>query len=107
MKLKLLALLFAVVAAVAVGADFWRPGFFKPVASVQNRVGNTVSNIKAASIALVPQKGGERIDVEIRTLQEAARSKQQPPEVMKRLGCQIDPPRVTQVSPAQEVAEIG
>ena len=82
----MLALLFAVVGAVAVGADFWRPGFVKPPVDIPNRIRNTVFNVKAASIALVPQKGDERIDREIRTLQEEARSKQQPPEVMKRLG---------------------
>jgi len=86
MKSKLLALLIAVVGAVAVGADFWRPGFVKPPVDVPNGISNTVPNVKAASIPLVPQKGDERIDSEIRKLQEEARSKQQPPEVMKRLG---------------------
>src|SRR3984893_5615895 len=86
MKSKFLALLSAVLVAVAVGSDFWRPWLFKPPVEVPNRIRNTVSNVKAASIALVPQKGDELIDSEIRKLQEEARSKQQPPEVMKRLG---------------------
>lgn len=86
MKSKFLALLIAVLLAVAVGSDFWRPFPFKPPVEVPSRIRNTVSNIKAASIALVPQKGDELIDSEIRHLQEQARSKQQPPQVMKRLG---------------------
>ena len=86
MKSKFLALLIAVLVAVAVGSDFWRPWLFKPPVDVPNRIRNTVSNVKVASIALVPQKGDELIDSEIRNLQEEARSKQQPPEVMKRLG---------------------
>jgi tetratricopeptide (TPR) repeat protein len=86
MKSKLLALLIAVVGAVAVGADFWRPEFFKPAVNVPNRTRNAISDVKAASIALVPQKGDERIDSEIRTLQKEAQSKQQAPAVMKRLG---------------------
>jgi tetratricopeptide (TPR) repeat protein len=86
MKSKLLALLIVVLGAAAVGADFWRPWFFQPPLDVPNRIRNTASNVKAPSIALVPQKGDELIDSEIRKFQEEARSKQQPPEVMKRLG---------------------
>lgn len=86
MKSKLLALLIAVLGAVAVGSDFWRPWLFKPPVDVPNRIRSTVSDVKAAAIALVPQKGDELIDSEIRNLQEEARSKRQPPEVMKRLG---------------------
>jgi tetratricopeptide (TPR) repeat protein len=86
MKLKLLPLLFAVVGVVAVGAGFWRPWLFGQPVDVANGIKTTVSNAKAASIALVPQKGDELIDHDIRRLQEEARSKHQSPEVMKRLG---------------------
>ena len=84
-KWKLLALLFVVFVIAGVGA-FWRPWLRQPQVTGSKGSQNGVVGIEAASIALVPQKGGGLIDREIRTLQHEARSKQQPPEVMKRLG---------------------
>ena len=86
MKSKLFHLLFAVFGVVAVGAGIWRPWLPRQPVDVAKGIKTTVSNVKAASIALVPQKGGEPIDGDIRKLQEEARSKHLSPEVMKRLG---------------------
>src|SRR5580704_14844511 len=86
MRSKILPLVLGAALLTAIGAGFWRAGFFQQSAAIRKGDQTTAFTASRTGIALVPQKGDERIDSEIRTLQKEARSKQQPPEVMKRLG---------------------
>ena len=86
MRWKLLALLFGALVVVAIGAGLWRNLLVKQPATTAKANQNTAFGVRAASVALVPQKGDEPIDSEIRVLQNEARSQHQPPDVMKRLG---------------------
>jgi tetratricopeptide (TPR) repeat protein len=86
MRSNILPLVLGAVLLIAIGAGFWRAGWFEQSAGVRQGEQSTAFTASRSDIALIPQKGDTRIDDEIRSLQNEARSKHQPPEVMKRLG---------------------
>jgi tetratricopeptide (TPR) repeat protein len=76
---------------VVIGTGIWNARFRSPHVSSSYANGKTKDNVvsdtsAACTIALVPQQGNREIDRQIKSLQEEARSKSEPAEVMKRLG---------------------
>ena len=86
MRSKILPLVLGTALLTAIGAGFWRAGLFQQSAAIRKGDQTTAFTASRTGVALVPQKGDAPIDDEIRSLQDKARSKHQPPELMKRLG---------------------
>jgi tetratricopeptide (TPR) repeat protein len=90
MKRRLCSLLLGGCILVVVGAGAWNARFRFPKVRSSYAIGKTksdvVSDLDACTIALLPHQGNKEIDRQIRSLQDEARSKSQPADVMKRLG---------------------
>jgi tetratricopeptide (TPR) repeat protein len=86
MRSKILPLVLGAALLTAIGAGFWRVGFVQQAAAIRKGDQTAAFTASRTGVALVPQKGDAPIDDEIRSLQNNARSKHQPPELMKRLG---------------------
>ena len=86
MRSKILPLVLGAAVLTAIGGGFWRAGFLQQSTAIRKGDQTTAFTASRIGVALVPQKGGAPIDDEIRSLQNEARSKHQPPELMKRLG---------------------
>src|SRR5260370_10003613 len=86
MRSKILPLVLGTALLTAIGAGFWRAGLFQQSAAIRKGDQITAFTASRTGVAFVQQKGDAPIDDEIRSLQNKARSKHQPPELMKRLG---------------------
>jgi tetratricopeptide (TPR) repeat protein len=86
MQRKLLTLLFISLLVLGLGVWVWQISCDTRPAATTNKPQIPIYTAKGVSIALVPQKGTEAIDRELRSLQNEARSKSLPPEIMTRLG---------------------
>jgi tetratricopeptide (TPR) repeat protein len=86
MRSKIFLLILGSVLLVAVGLVLWRASFVRPSPAIRKGDQSPTSNPGQSGLVLIPQKGNAPIDDEIRSLQNQARSKHQPPELMKRLG---------------------
>ena len=90
MKWYYLFLLLGGCALAGLGTGFWktRPAIQPPVSpdAIENRGIISARNISPCAIALAPHQGNEKIDIEIRRLQEEARSNSERAASMKRLG---------------------
>src|SRR5258708_17881992 len=86
MRSKILPLVLGTVLLTAIGAGFWRAGFFQQSAAIRKGDQSTAFTASRTRVVLIPQKGDAPIYDEIRSLRNKSRSKHQPHESIKQLG---------------------